>query len=104
MNGFFKTARNPTKKSTLACLYVINQSSIKNLRKKLGKVVHVFNTSTQTKAGRVRGQPDLQSKVQDSQDYTDKLCLEKARTKNKNQTKDFKKPKVYFGSTLKKKP
>ena len=37
----------------------------------------------------VRGQPDLQSELQDSQGYTEKPCLEK--NKNKNKTKQKKK-------------
>jgi hypothetical protein len=35
----------------------------------------------------VRGQPGLQSEFQDSQGYTEKLCLEKQKTKNKKQKK-----------------
>jgi hypothetical protein len=35
----------------------------------------------------VRGQPGLQSEFQDSQDYTEKLCLEKQKTKTKKQNK-----------------
>jgi hypothetical protein len=35
----------------------------------------------------VRGQPGLQSEFQDSQGYTEKPCLEKKKTKNKNKTK-----------------
>jgi hypothetical protein len=37
----------------------------------------------------VRGQPGLQSEFQDSQGYTEKLCLEKTKNKqtNKNKTK-----------------
>ena len=31
----------------------------------------------------VRGQPDLQSEFQESQDYTEKPCLEKKRKKKK---------------------
>ena len=47
-------------------------------------VVHAFNSSTwEAKAGRFRGQPGLQSGFQDSQDYTEKPCLEKKQnTKN----------------------
>jgi hypothetical protein len=32
----------------------------------------------------VRGQPGLQSEFQDSQDYTEKSCLEKPKTNKKN--------------------
>jgi hypothetical protein len=32
---------------------------------------------------RVRGQPSLQSEIQDSQGYTEKLCLEKPKKKKK---------------------
>jgi hypothetical protein len=37
----------------------------------------------------VRGQPGLQSEFQDSQDYTEKPCLERNKSKNK-QTKKTK--------------
>jgi hypothetical protein len=43
-----------------------------------GVVAHTFNPST-----RVRGQPGLQSEFQDSQDYTEKPCLEKPKKKKK---------------------
>jgi hypothetical protein len=36
---------------------------------------------------RVRGQPGLQSEFQDSQGYTDKLCLEKPKKKTKKTKK-----------------
>jgi hypothetical protein len=43
---------------------------------------------------RVRGQPGLQSKFQDSQGYTEKPCLEKPKEKTNKQTKKTKtKPK-----------
>jgi hypothetical protein len=48
-------------------------------------VAYAFNSSTlEAEAGdfSVRGQPGLQSEFQDSQGYTEKLCLEK-QTKNK---------------------
>jgi hypothetical protein len=58
---------------------------------KLGMVAHAFNP----KLGRqrqanfwVRGQPGLQSEFQDSQDYTEKPCLDK---KQKQKTKQNKK-------------
>jgi hypothetical protein len=35
----------------------------------------------------VRGQPGLQSEFQDSQDYTEKPCLEKQKQKTKKQNK-----------------
>jgi hypothetical protein len=55
-------------------------------------VVHAFNPSTwEAEAGRfflIWGQPGLQSKLQDSQGYTEKPCLEKNKQKNpKNKTK-----------------
>jgi hypothetical protein len=40
----------------------------------------------------VQGQPDLQSEFQDSQGYTEKPCLEKTKTKNKQKNKKQKKP------------
>ena len=47
-------------------------------------VVHAFSPSTwEAEAGRVRGQPGLQSEFQDSQGYTEKPCLEKQKN-NKN--------------------
>jgi hypothetical protein len=33
----------------------------------------------------VQGQPDLQSEFQDSQGYTEKLCLKKTKQNKKNQ-------------------
>jgi hypothetical protein len=42
---------------------------------------------------RVQGQPGLQSELQDSQDYTEKPCLEnqkRKKSKNKNKTKQNK--------------
>jgi hypothetical protein len=47
-------------------------------------VVHTFDSSTQEVEGggslRVQGQPNLQSKAQDSQPYTEKPYLEKTKT------------------------
>jgi hypothetical protein len=52
-----------------------------------GVVAHTFNPSTwEAEVGEnfwVRGQPGLQSEFQDSQDYTEKPCLEKTKTKTK---------------------
>ena len=39
----------------------------------------------------VRGQPILQSEFQDSQDYTEKPCLEKPKTKKQKQKQKQKK-------------
>ena len=48
-------------------------------------VVHAFNPSTrEAEAG---GFLSLQSKFQDSQGYTEKPCLEKTKTKQKNKQK-----------------
>jgi hypothetical protein len=47
-------------------------------KKKLGVVAYSFNPSTRdAEAGRVQGQPGLQSEFQDSQGYTEKPCLGK---------------------------
>jgi hypothetical protein len=43
----------------------------------------------------VRGQPGLQSEFQDSQDYTEKPCLEKPKTKQTNKQKKKKKKKIW---------
>ena len=44
-------------------------------------VVHAFNSITQeaetSKSPKVQGQPDLQSKFQDSQGYMEECCLKK---------------------------
>jgi hypothetical protein len=53
-------------------------------------VVHVFNPSTWEAEAGVGGQPGLQSEFQDSQGYTEKPCLKKPKTNNKN--KQTKKP------------
>jgi hypothetical protein len=57
------------------------------LNSELGVVAHAFNPAL----GRqrqvdfwVRGQPGLQSEFQDSQDYTEKPCLEKPKQQKKN--------------------
>ena len=53
-------------------------------------VAHAFNASTrETEAGGfwVWGQPGLQSKFQDSQGYTEKLCLENNNNNNNNPNK-----------------
>lgn len=57
-------------------------------------VAHTFNINTQkTEAVRslcVWSQPDLQSEYQDSQDYTEKLCLKTfLRTLQKDPTDGF---------------
>ena len=47
-------------------------------------MAHTFYPSTwEAEAGRfwVRGQPGLQSEFQDSQGYTEKLCLKKKQNK-----------------------
>jgi hypothetical protein len=52
-----------------------------------GVVAHTFNPSIERQRQadfRVRGQPGLQSEFQDSQDYTEKPCLEKQNKKTKN--------------------
>jgi hypothetical protein len=47
-------------------------------------VAHAFNPSTwEAEAGGFRGQPGLQSELQDSQGYTEKPCLEKPKKKKK---------------------
>jgi hypothetical protein len=57
-------------------------------------VAHAFNPSTwEAEAGGFQGQPGLQNEFQDSQDYTEKHCLEK---QNK-QTKGSHNLKVSFG-------
>jgi hypothetical protein len=62
--------------------------NIETKEQKLGAVVHDFNPSTwEAEAGgflSFRGQCGLQSEFQDSQDYTEKPCLKKQKTKNKN--------------------
>jgi hypothetical protein len=53
-------------------------------------VEHAFNPSTrEAEAGgfRVRGQPGLQSELQDSQSYKEKSCLEKQTNKQTKQKK-----------------
>ena len=50
-------------------------------------VVHAFDPSTQEAEQAdlwVQGQPGLQSEFQDSQDYTEKPCLEKPKPKQTN--------------------
>jgi hypothetical protein len=45
-------------------------------------VVHTFNPSTpeaEAGASQIQGHPDLQIKFQDSQSYSEKLCLEKQK-------------------------
>jgi hypothetical protein len=49
-------------------------------------VAHTFNPST-WEAEAVSGQPGLQSEFQNSQDYTEKPCLEKQNQRNKQKTK-----------------
>jgi hypothetical protein len=60
-------------------------------------VVHAFNPSPwEAKAGGFlnSGQPGLQSEFQDSQGYTEKLCLEKqTTTATTKQQQQQKKPK-----------
>jgi hypothetical protein len=46
----------------------------------------------------VRGQPDLQSEFQESQDYTVKPCLEKRRKKKKTSQHIWCREKAYFQS------
>jgi hypothetical protein len=56
--------------------------------KELGVVVHAFNPSTRGQRQAdfwVRGQPGLQSELQDSQGYTEKPCLEKQQQQQKKQ-------------------
>jgi hypothetical protein len=50
-------------------------------------VAHAFNPSREAEAVDlcVQGQPGLQNEFQDSQDYTERFCLEKTKHK---QTKD----------------
>jgi hypothetical protein len=57
-----------------------------------GVVAHTFNLSTwDAEVGRFRGQPGLQSEFQDSQGYTEKLCLWKKKViYMKNSEKYFK--------------
>ena len=48
-------------------------------------VAHTFNPATQEAKtggtlGFIQGQPDLQSRFQDSQDYKEKSCLKKPNT------------------------
>jgi hypothetical protein len=46
-------------------------------------MAHTFNPNTwEAEVGRFRGQPGLQSEFQDSQGYTEKLCLKTPKTKN----------------------
>lgn len=56
-------------------------------------VAHAFNASSwETDAKgplRVLGQPELQKKFQDSQGYTEKLCLEKTKKKKEKQNKGY---------------
>jgi hypothetical protein len=50
-------------------------------------VAHAFNLSTgEAETGRflIRGQPGLQSELQDNQGYTEKPCLEKPKKKKKS--------------------
>jgi hypothetical protein len=60
---------------------------------KLGMVEHIFNPSTRGQRQAdfwVRGQPDLQSELQDSQGYTEKPCLKKQNKTKKQKTKSKK--------------
>jgi hypothetical protein len=57
-------------------------------------VAHAFNPSTwEEEAGGFRGQPGLQSEFQDSQDYTEKPCLNPPPQK-KRKEEERKKEKV----------
>jgi hypothetical protein len=44
----------------------------------------------------IRGQPGLQSEFQDSQDYTEKPCLEKQKNKTKTKKNQIRNEEVYF--------
>lgn len=72
-------------------------------------VAHAFNPSTpEAEAGRwVRGQPDLQSEFQDSQD-SQKPCLEKPKKKKKKKKKKksyaFKVSCLCFSAWVRKQP
>jgi hypothetical protein len=63
-------------------------------------VAHAFNPNTQRQADFwVRGQPGLQSEFQDSQDYTEKPCLEKPKKqqqKNSLYIEKFKTTEGFF--------
>ena len=54
-------------------------------------VAHAFNPSTQQVDFWVWSQPGLQSKFQDSQDYTEKLYLKKKKEKKKEKNSSEKK-------------
>ena len=65
-----------------------------------GVVAHVFNPTTwEAEAGRVRGQPGLQSEFQDSQGYIEKPCLENPSKpqKQQQQQQQQKKPAHVLG-------
>jgi hypothetical protein len=78
--------------------YIIKERiwTIKKERKKPGVVAHIFNPLRRQRQADfwVRGQPCLQSELQDSQGYTEKSCLEKSKTKKtKNKKRKEKKKK-----------
>jgi hypothetical protein len=50
-------------------------------------VAHAFNPSTWEANFWVRGQPDLQSEFQDTQDYTEKTCQKTKQNKTKQTNK-----------------
>ena len=54
-------------------------------------MAHAFNPGRQRQLDLwVQGQPGLQSEFQDSQGYTEKPCLEKAKKKKKKKKKTLK--------------
>ena len=58
--------------------------SLKNKQTKPGMEMHTFNPITwEAEAGGGQGQVGLQSEFQDSQDYTEKPCLNKQTNKQK---------------------
>jgi hypothetical protein len=84
----------------LLCRYVLSPLLLSPLIWPLfsrAVVAHAFNPST-WKAEAGGGQTGLQREFQDSQDYTEKPCLEKPKTKNQptKQTNKQKNPLCFF--------